>query len=151
VTSLVRRYLKTAVIFLVAGLLIGAWMIVQRELLRRTPAPSMVSAHTHVILVGFVMMMILGVALWMFPRPARGDERYRPWVAEAAYWLVTVGTAARVAGEVARTGIDEPWLRWGIVMAGLVQGAGLVAFFLTMWSRIRPVGSQAREAAGERF
>jgi heme/copper-type cytochrome/quinol oxidase subunit 1 len=151
VYSLVRRYLKTAILFLGVGLALGGWMIVRRELAGVYPSPYMISAHTHAILVGFVMLMILGVALWMFPRPARGDERYRPWVAEAAYWLVSVGTGARVVGEVARTGVDQPWLRWGIVMAGLAQGAGLVAFFLTMWSRIRPVGSQAREAAGERF
>jgi heme/copper-type cytochrome/quinol oxidase subunit 1 len=151
VTSLVRRYLKTAVVFLAVGIVLGVWMIVQRELLRRTPAPTLVSAHTHVVLVGFVMMMILGVALWMFPRPARGDERYKPWVAEGAYWLVTLGTGTRVVGEMARTSLDQPWLRWAIVMAGIAQGAGLVAFFLTMWSRIRPVGSASREAAGERF
>ena len=150
-TSLVRRFLKTGIAFLAIGLLIGLWMIVRRELLNEALSPWMVSAHTHALLVGFVMMMILGVALWMFPRPVRGDTRYRPAVAEAAYWMVTTGTGARVAGELMRTTMSGPWLRWAIVLASLLQGAGLVAFFLTMWPRIRAVGSQAREASGERF
>jgi len=38
-----------------------------------------------------------------------------------------------------------------VTVAGLAQIAGIGAFFFTMWSRIRPLGSQVREAKGERF
>src|SRR5215204_3525497 len=150
-TSLVRRYLKTAVGFLAVGIALGVWMLVRRELSNAGPSAYVVSAHTHAILVGFVMMMILGVALWMFPRPTRDDRHYRPRHAAAAYWLVTTGTGVRVVGELLRVRIDQPWLRWCIVAAGAIQGAGLLVFFFTMRSRIRPVGSQSREASGERF
>ena len=150
-TSLVRRFLKTAIAFLGVGLALGAWMMARRELAGRYPSPYLISAHTHAILVGFVMLMILGVALWMFPRPEKDDTRYSPRAAEAAYWLVTAGTAARVVGELLRPRVDATWLRWGVLLAGLAQVAGLALFFHTMWSRIRPVGSQAREARGERF
>lgn len=149
--TLVRRYIKTAIIFLATGLAIGGWMIVGRELLGSYPAPYMVSAHTHALFVGFVMMMILGVALWLFPRPEKGDERYSPRVASAAYWLLTAGTAARVAGELLRASVDGWWLRVMVVLAGFAQIAGILLFFHTIWTRIRPVGSQAREARGERF
>jgi hypothetical protein len=97
------------------------------------------------------MSMILGVALWLFPRPERTDERYRPALAEAAYWLLTVGTGSRVVGELLRPIMSATWLRWAVVLSGFLQIAGLLVFFYTMWSRIRPVGSQAREAKGERF
>ena len=150
-TSLVRRYLKTAIGFLVVGLMLGGWMMTGRELAGRTPSAYVVSAHTHAILVGFVMMMILGVALWMFPRPSRGDARYRPAVAEAAYWLIAVGTLARVVGELVRTQSDALWLRTAVLATGSMQIVGLLLFFATMWARIRPTGSQSREAAGERF
>jgi uncharacterized protein involved in response to NO len=97
------------------------------------------------------MLMIQGVALWMFPRPEKGDTRYDPRAAEGAYWLVTAGTAARVAGELLRPTVGAAWLRWTVLLAGVAQIAGLALFFHTMWPRIRPVGSRAREAAGERF
>jgi len=151
VHSLVRRYLKTGIAFLGLGLVLGGWMMVEREITGRFPSPYLVSAHTHAILVGFIMMMILGVALWLFPRPEKGDERYDPRRASIAYWIVTIGTATRVAGEVLRIRVDALPLRWAVVAAGLAQIAGIGLFFYTMWSRIRPVGSQAREAKGERF
>jgi cbb3-type cytochrome oxidase subunit 1 len=149
--SLVRRFLKTGIVFLAAGLLLGAWMLVRRELWGIYPTAYLLSAHTHAILVGFVMMMILGVALWMFPRPARDDTRYRPELAAASYWLLAVGTAVRLAGEIARTGVDRPALRLIVVAGGLAQVVGIGLFFVTMWTRIRPTGSAAREERGERF
>ena len=149
--TLVRRFLKTGVAFLGVGLAIGAWIIVRRELAGVFPSPYLVSAHTHAILVGFVMSMILGVALWMFPRPEKDDTRYSPRLAEVAYWLLTAGTAGRVAGEVLRQTSNGLWLRWLVVLCGLLQVAGIGVFFFTMWTRIRPVGSQHREAKGERF
>jgi cbb3-type cytochrome oxidase subunit 1 len=149
--SLVRRFLKTGIVFLGVGLLLGAWMLVRRELWGIYPTAYLLSAHTHAILVGFVMMMILGVALWMFPRPARDDTRYRPGLAAASYWLLAVGTAVRLAGEIARTGADGRVLRWLVVAGGLAQVAGIGLFFVTMWTRIRSTGSAAREERGERF
>ena len=149
--SLVRRYIKTAILFLGVGLLLGGWMMVRRELASAAPSSYMISAHTHAIFVGFVMMMILGVALWMFPRPEKGDTRYSPRAAEGAYWLVTIGTAGRIAGELARQQFTSPALRWAVMLCGLAQVAGIALFFVNMWPRIRPVGSQAREAKGEKF
>ena len=149
--SLVRRYLKTAIGFLLLGLVLGGWMMVRRELYGVYATTYETSAHTHAILVGFVMLMIQGVALWLFPRPERGDTSYRPAIAGAAYWLVTIGTAARVLGELARPNLDAAWLRAAVTLAGIIQIAGIALFFYTMWSRIRPAGSQVREAKGERF
>lgn len=149
--SLVRRFIKTAIVFLGVGLLIGGWMVVRRELYGVFANPYEVSAHTHVILVGFVMMMILGVALWMFPRPDREDTRYKPRTAEVAYWVLAIATAVRVVGELSRTGSNHLWLRLLVTLASLAQIAGFGLFFYVMWSRIRPAGSRAREGKGERF
>ena len=149
--TLVRRYIKTAIAFLALGLGIGGWMIARRELYDLYPSSYVISAHTHAIFVGFVMMMILGVALWLFPRPSKEDLRYAPHLADAAYWLVTVGTTVRIIGELGRGVTDALWIRGATFGAGLLQVAGRGLFFYTMWSRIRPVGSQAREARGERF
>ena len=149
--SLVRRYLKTGILFLAAGLVLGGWMIVNRELYNASPSPYLVSAHTHAILVGFIMMMILGVALWLFPRPDKTDLRFQPRIADVAYWLLTTGTATRVIAEILRDHSTSIALRWIVVLSSFSQIAGIGLFFYTMWSRIRPAGSQKREEKGERF
>jgi hypothetical protein len=149
--TLVRRFIKTAIAFLTVGLAIGVWMIARRELFGVFPAPYLVSAHTHALFVGFVMEMILGVALWLFPRPAKEDRRYSVRSVGVAYWLLTLATAGRVAGELAHPLVDSPVLRWAVLACGLGQAVAILTFFFTIWTRIRPLGSHIREAGGERF
>lgn len=138
---LVRRYLKTAIGFLAVGLSVGFTLLVRRELFGIWPAPYAVTAHVHAVLVGFVLMMIFGVALWMFPRAARDDTRYDQRIAAAAYWLLAGGTAGRLVTELLRLEYDGLVLRWVVVASALAQVAGAGTFFWTMWSRIRQVGA----------
>lgn len=149
--SLVRRYIKTGIVFLLAGLMLGGWMLVQREFAGRFPTPYLLSAHTHLIAVGFVMQMILGVALWLFPRPPADDQRYDPRLIRIAWWCLTLGTAARALGELSRSVGPAPVLAWVIVLSGLAQITGIALFFFTMWTRVRGMGSKIREERGERF
>jgi len=151
VYTLVRRYIKTGIAFLFAGLALGSWLLVRRELLGVWPHPHLVSAHAHAVLVGFVMFLIFGVALWLFPRAAKDDRLYSPARVTAAYWILTCATAARFVSEAARAYSDADVLRWMVVIGGLGQVMGTAVYFSAMWSRIRPVGSHLREARGERF
>ena len=149
--TLVRRFIKTGIGFLFVGLALGFWMMVRRDLMGVFPSPYLVSAHAHAVLIGFVMFLILGVALWLFPRPAKDDTRYTPARAEAAWWILLVSTAGRFVAEAARAYSDASWLGWVVVLGGAGQIVGLAVYFWTMWGRVRPVGSHIREAKGERF
>lgn len=149
--TLVRRFIKTGIGFLAAGLALGVYMLVRRELFAVWPHPHLVSAHAHAVLVGFVMFLILGVGLWLFPRAEKGDTRYRPERIEAAYWILVLSTGSRFIAEVLRSGAPGRWLAWVVVVGGAGQAVGLGLYFWTMWTRIRPVGSHLREAKGERF
>jgi hypothetical protein len=82
---LVRRYIKTSFVFLVLGLLLGGWIVVGEFVLGAYPPRLHVTAHVHLLLVGFMLMVVMGVATWMFPRPAQASPRYRSGLAEAVY------------------------------------------------------------------
>jgi hypothetical protein len=151
VFTLVRRFIKTGVFFLFAGLGLGAWLMVRRELFGIWPHPHLVSAHMHAVLVGFVLFLIFGVALWLFPRAPKEDRRYSPARISAAYWILTVSTGARFVTEAARAWSGAGALPWVVVLGGLGQIVGIAIYFHAMWPRIRPVGSHLREAQGERF
>ena len=140
-TPLVRRYVKTSFGFLLAGLLIGAYLITAQFVFDVYPPRLFTTAHAHLLLVGFMLMMVMGVATWMFPRPARDDTRYRPGLAEAVYWVMTLSTAIRAACEILAPLSGAPVVRWIIALGGLGQLAGTALFVLNMWPRIRMPGS----------
>jgi cbb3-type cytochrome oxidase subunit 1 len=138
VPPLVRRYIKTSFLFLVAGLLIGGYILVAEFAVGRYPSRLFITAHVHLLLVGFMLMIVMGVATWMFPRPGRDDARYRPALAEAVYWIMTLGTALRAISEVA-AGVaeDGALLRTVIVVGGSAQLVGALLFVANMWWRVR--------------
>jgi cbb3-type cytochrome oxidase subunit 1 len=141
VLPLVRRYIKTSFVFLALGLLLGGWISVGQFVFGAYPPRLHVTAHVHLLLVGFMLMVVMGVATWMFPRPARDDVRYRPGLAEAVYWVMTLSTALRAAAELLAPWSAAPGLRWLIALGGLGQLAGAGLFVLNMWPRIRMPGS----------
>src|SRR5262252_314568 len=115
-TPLVRRYIKTSFVFLMAGLLLGGWIIVAEFVLGRYPPRLFITAHVHLLLVGFMLMIVMGVATWMFPRPARDDANYRPALAEAVYWVMTIATAVRAGAEITVALAGMPRLGWLIAL-----------------------------------
>jgi len=137
VPPLIRRYIKTSFAFLLAGLLLGGWLIVRQFVFGAYPPRLFVTAHVHLLLVGFMLMIVMGVATWMFPRPARDDTRYRPELAEAVYWTMTAATALRAAAEIAGSFTPEPALRLAIAAGGVGQVVGTALFVVNMWSRVR--------------
>jgi cbb3-type cytochrome oxidase subunit 1 len=141
VLPLVRRYIKTSFVFLALGLLLGGWMSVSEFVLGTYPPRLYLTAHAHLLLVGFMLMLVMGVATWMFPRPARDDTRYRPGLAEAVYWVMTISTAIRAASEILAPMFGLPVVRWLIALGGVGQLAGTALFVLNMWPRIRMPGA----------
>ncbi len=136
-TPLVRRYIKTSFVFLVLGLALGAYLIVAQFGVGAYPPRLVVTAHVHLLLVGFMLMIVMGVATWMFPRPSREDTRYRPELAEAVYWVMTLSTALRAATEMLLAYTGRPALGWLIAVGGLGQVAGAMLFVANMWVRVR--------------
>ena len=143
---LVRRYVKTSFVFLVAGLLLGGSITVSEFVWARYPPRLFVTAHVHLLLVGFMLMIVMGVATWMFPRPARDDARYRPALAEAVYWVMTVSTALRAVAELTAPFTSARVPRLIIAAAGLGQLAGTLLFVVTMWRRVRMPAASAPPA-----
>jgi cbb3-type cytochrome oxidase subunit 1 len=137
VPPLVRRYIKTSLVFLIMGLLLGGWIVVGEFVLGAYPPRLHVTAHVHLLLVGFMLMLVMGVATWMFPRPAQASTHYRPGLAEAVYWLVTVTTVIRAAAEILAPWSGSPLLRSAIAVGGLGQLIGALLFVVNIWWRVR--------------
>ncbi len=91
-----RVFLRTALLMLVAGIGIGAaglaepaWMTHERSV-----------THTHLLLVGWLINMVIGVAWWMFPR-LPGTVAPVPWVF-AGWAALNGGLLLRVALDLGR-------------------------------------------------
>lgn len=110
----VRRFIRSSLVWLGVGVLIGAAMALDPAL------AAFRTAHMHANLLGFVSMMIFGVAYHVIPR-FTGRPLHSPRAAAAHLWVANAGLAGMVAGFVLRV------FRWEAGMPVLGAGAVLSA------------------------
>jgi hypothetical protein len=127
----VRRFIKASLVWLGVGVSIGVAMAV-------VPGQALAyrTAHAHANLLGFVSMMIFGVAYHVLPRFA---SRPLVWPRAAAVhlWLANAGLAGLVGGWVLRA--NGVALAIPLTHAGAVLAAtGAFLFIGNIW---RTIGS----------
>ncbi len=134
---LVRLYLRTAFIFLALGLAAGLWIAFDLTTGGEV-SHGMIVAHVHLLLVGFLVMMILGTALWLFPRSGRGQPiGPYPNLVGFAYVLLTTGTALRATTEFFDLQLTGQIWAYARLAASTAQVAGIVIGIFALWGRVR--------------
>lgn len=135
--SLSRWCVRAALAYLVAGMAIGSWMLLQVARDEPGPGAPWPELHAHVLLVGFLLLLIMGVAYWMFPK-VRGVRSGREggWVAFA---LVNAGLLLRVVAQPRVVdGGGDAW-RWLLGAAAVLPTVGVAVFAVTILPRVRTV------------
>jgi len=120
VEPFVRRFLRASLVWFALGVGLGFGMAVAPgALLAARPA------HAHANLLGFVTMMIFGVAYHVIPR-FTGAPLHSPRLAAVHVWVANLAVALLVAGCLARVrpGWSGAWLlhagaALGVLSAGL--------------------------------
>jgi hypothetical protein len=135
--TLTRWFIKSALLYLVAALLLGV-LLVFRPLLNLLPVIGLLSpAYFHLFMVGWVTQMIFGVIYWMFPIITRARPRGNEQLGWATYVMLNAGLLLRVIGEplaVVRAGSGVGWL---LVISATLQWLAAVLFVVNAWPRVK--------------
>lgn len=130
--------LRASLLWLLAGVGIGAAMLVDRALpgqWRAWLAPS----HAHILFVGWFLQFALGVAYWLLPR-RRSPERplgYHERAAALAAAALNLGLLLRVAAEpLERAGIVSKETLAVLGLSALLQLVAVVIFVSQLWPRL---------------
>jgi nitric oxide reductase large subunit len=132
-----RLFIKTAIAYLVLGVGLGGWLLVRKAVSGEGGSHDLALVHTHLVLVGFMLMMVMGVSLWMFPRrPGMGKEVLaKDPLAWGTYLLLNAGLLLRMVSEPL---LPLPPARVTLGLAALLQVAGVLLFVRGIWGRVRP-------------
>ncbi len=136
--NLSRWFIKAGLVSLVLALGLELLQLRPGHWWPGLPASGLHLAAIHLLTVGWLLQVIIGVAFWMFPRhpttPPRGDPRYG-WF---AFGTLNLGLLLRLGGESWRLGGDGP--SWPLVAAALLQTGGVIAATILLWPRVRAMG-----------
>ena len=121
-----RWFVAAALVYALAGGLLGLfWLAFPGAL-----SPFALRAHAHLMLVGFVGMMIFGVGLHVLPR-FTGRTLFSERLADVQFVLANVGLVAMVGGWLAT-------ITAGVRTGGLLLWASFVLFAINVVATVRP-------------
>ncbi len=132
-----RWFIRTALACFVAALLLGA-MMQSRSAVAAFPALAVIwPGYLHLLMVGWITGLIMGVAFWLFPRPDRNRPPPPESLGWTAYTCLYLGLLLRLPAEPATAMDPLSPLRWLLPLSGLLQLAAAVAFVALIWPRVR--------------
>jgi len=121
----VKRFLQAALVWLGLGVTLGAAMAVYPLLVVYRPA------HIHTNLLGFVAMMIFGVAYHVIPRFFGQKLRYR-WLAGAHWWIANCGLTLMFIGFLLAPNVGT-LSKPALAVGGILSTVGAFFFIVNMW------------------
>ena len=128
--TITRYFIKAAMLYFGGGLLTA--FLISAQKLFNLPAVllSMTPTYLHMLVVGWITQLIIGVAYWMFPKfskeAPRGDER----VGWAIFILLNIGLLLRVIGEPFSIG-------WMLPISAILQFFAIWLFIIAVWPRVK--------------
>ena len=132
-----RWYIKLALIYFVAALVVGALQALQ-DPLGLSPVFALTGpAYVHMLVVGWVTQMIFGVAYWMFPKYSPEMPRGNNFVAVATLVLLNLGLLLRVIVEPVRSWRPDALPGSLLVVAAIAQALAGFGFALHTWPRVK--------------
>lgn len=139
-----RSFIKAAFVYFVAAFVLGALMMLDRWLGFSRWLKVVYLSQLHLLVVGWITQLAIGVAYWMFPR-LRREQDTRPRGSDRLAWSVficlNVGILLRFLFEPFYLMGPEPWLAAVMALSGMLQAVAAVGFGFLIWPRIRPMES----------
>ena len=133
--AITRWYIKTSLVYFILALIAGLFLAAQNLWKSFLPLIGLFPAYIHLLVEGWITMLIIGVAIWMFPKYSREQPRGNVRLGWASYILLNAGLVLRVISEP----VVSPAAVWGIllIVAALLQWLGGMAFVFNTWSRVK--------------
>src|SRR5690554_3982056 len=91
-----RLFIKSGLIYLVGALVFALLLSIAPYVALPDVLGAMGPTYLHLFMVGWVTQIIVGVALWFFPRYSKEAPRNREWVNYLCFITLNLGLVLRL-------------------------------------------------------
>jgi hypothetical protein len=138
--DLARTYIKASFVYFVVAFVLGAMIMLDRWLGFSRWLRVVYISQLHLLMVGWITQLAIGVAYWMFPRFLK-EKDARGRGSESLAWFVfatlNTGLVLRLICEPFYLMGPQPWLAGFLALSGVLQAASAVGFGFLIWGRVR--------------
>ncbi|MCK6578126.1 MAG: cbb3-type cytochrome c oxidase subunit I [Anaerolineae bacterium] len=134
---LARYHIKTGLVYFAAALLLGVLLAAQPVFALPPQIAALRPVFLHLLIVGWVTQLIMGVVYWMFPKESKERPRGSPRLGWAVFLLLNGGLALRVIGEPLLIFQPGPAAGAALAVSAVLQTAAGWGFIANTWARIK--------------
>ncbi|HEC23897.1 MAG TPA: hypothetical protein ENI95_13365 [Chloroflexi bacterium] len=134
---LARWFVKSALVYFVLALVAGVLSAAGPVLDLPLRIPALGPVYFHLLMVGWVTQLIIGMAYWMFPKYSKERPRGSDALAWATYILLNAGLILRVIGEPLTAASPGSGWGWLLAASATLQLLAGWAFIANTWRRVR--------------
>lgn len=129
-----RLFIKTGIVYLILGIILA--------LLSGIPSLEighlLLPVYWHMIVVGWITQIIIGVSVWMFPRSSRGKRETNSKLIFGSFITLNAGLIVRFISEPFIPILNDYLLiLWSISLSATLQLVAITLFIMEIWPRIR--------------
>jgi len=129
--KLSRWMIRTALGYLAAGFFLGALLLAKKAYPELPVSYKLLPVHTELLIFGWTLQLVMGVAYWILPRFSSARPRGPEWPVLLAIFLLNGGVLLVLLAELSPA---SP----GLLIFGRIMEAGsAIAFALHAWPRVK--------------
>jgi hypothetical protein len=136
--TVTRIFIKTGLVYACVGTFLSALWVINGVWLLHPLLGAIQPTALHIIVIGWLTQLIIGVALWMFPVWSKAQPRGPEWLSWTCYGLLNAGLLLRVIAEPLIVQRTAPPVNWILISSAVLQVAALWLFAALVWRRVRP-------------
>lgn len=125
---------RTALLYLGIGFLLGALMLAQKGLPFDPLVLRLLPLHVEVVLIGWTLQLAMGIAFWILPRFSREPRYGNQTFGWLAFVLLNVGVLCAGVGQWLGADPSVAWL------GRLAEACAVIFFVGHAWPRVKPTG-----------
>lgn len=131
--KITRWFIKAGMIYFVLGVMIA----LVAEFPGNNKAALLMPVYWHLIVIGWITQVIMGVSIWMFPRRKRDRKREFTFLAVIAFITLNLGLVMRLIVEPFIPLVkSEQVILVVVILSSLLQFGGVIAYVAEIWPRL---------------
>jgi len=137
-----RWFIKSGIFYFVTGVLLA----LVAEIPGVHAGPIMLPVYWHMLVMGWITQMIMGVSIWMFPRKYRDKKKRESVLCWLSFWLLNSGLVLRF--------LSEPFLPIvqynsavvaTVLLSAFIQVLSIIFYVAEIWPRLQTPEKRKRK------
>jgi len=129
-----RWFIKAGILYFATGV----FLALIAELPTISAGHLLLPVYWHMLVIGWITQIIIGVSIWMFPRKHRDKKKRESVLSWVAFWLLNMGLISRFLCEPFMPFMqDIIAIAWLVIISSVMQISGIFAYIFEIWPRLQ--------------